>query len=591
MLFYHIKYLMRFVFFIFVLFFFAPCYALPDIISADYSSVYKSLVIIAETKGNKTVILKTSLTECRDTERLIINGKISSASLSKYVPTYLIAGEDRSIALYNTLSGKVAWKWDGSFSAPIKKISQDFTGEFIAATDGVSVALFRFKKNGLEQIFTKEFSGAVSAVLPDGTEKVCLIAERHGIITAWSISGALLSRINVTAPINDMIGDSRNNGFLIVGGDGIYFMSGDRLQVSRLLPVKADSIGLDALSGRLAVMAGASAYIYDYSLLKRLFIIGNGFGKIADSGGAGFLGLFIKNSIRLFDAKTGLQTATINVTEKGSLFLSPDRAIQGVNASLLDMVTGGADTIPSDPRKVCAPVAAMISGVHAPKSAFYKDPEAAAPQEPVRTQAINLPHEPALSDVYQKGGVNSPSPIKNPAKPENISPKVADFKGSVKAPSDPIIKHVETPLLAAKMTPSSVPSWVANRKNLPPYNAVSGAADEKTAVKNAKKQIKDTAAREMIKTLVNNKKTQGIENAEVAKRFLWMTASAAANSLDGVIKTADRWTSPAGQIFVLCTLDASLIKQALETAYENEYKKLINMSTAEYMALKPNVIY
>lgn len=545
---------------------------------------------MSEASDNKTSVIKTSLTECRDAERFIVDGRVTAAAPSAYVPSYLIAGVEGSLVLYDMLSGRAAWKWERAFSGPVKKISQDLTGEFIAATDGASAALFRFGKKGPEHIFTKEFSGPVSAVLPSGDEKVLLVAERHGIVTAWSFSGVLLGRTDMSPPVNDIAADSKKNGFLIASGDGIYFMQGDRASVSRVSSIKADSMALDGLSGRLTVVSGPSAHIYDYPSMKRIFSLSDGFGKIAGSGGSGFAGLFVKNHIRLFDVKTGLQTATVSVTEKGSLFLPPDRAIPGVSASLMDMITGGGDVSFPDPRKVCAPVAAMVSGVYAPEAVFYREPEAATPSGPGRAENPAFPKEPHRAEAPSAGGVNGPFAAKNPAGPERVYPQAADFKGGVKAPSAPFVEPVEAPELAAEMAPSSVPSWFANRKRLPPYNAVAGASDEKAAVKGAKKQIKDAAARQMIKKLVEGKKASGIENAEIAKRFLWMTASSAANSLDGVINIADRWVSPAGQNFVLCVLDASLMDAALEDAYRKEYEAFSRMSGAEYMALKPNVI-
>ena len=40
-------------------------------------------------------------------------------------------------------------------------------GQFIAASAGITVGLYQFQKEGLKKLYSKEFSGGVSAIYPD----------------------------------------------------------------------------------------------------------------------------------------------------------------------------------------------------------------------------------------------------------------------------------------------------------------------------------------------------------------------------------------------------------------------------------------
>lgn len=563
-----------------------------DIISSKYIPNSESIISVVDFNNDNTLILKTSLRNCKDEEKFIINKKINYATVSKYVPSYLIISLNNTIALYSLVSGEITWQWENSFKNNIKIISQDNYGEYISISDGSSVALFRFGKKGLEHIFTKELSIVISSVQPDTQRKVLFVAERIGILSIWSYDGKLLKSTNVSGKISSMILDVSRNGLLIGSDKGIYSMPSDSYEISKISSIKSDFISLEYPAKYLTIVSGINSYIFDYPSMKQIFSLKNNFGKVLTGGSNKFIGFYIKNYIRLFDIKSGLQTATINITNNGGIFLPADMALRGVNASLMDMITGNENNYAEnyDHIKICAPVAAMISGITAPVVKNTYSPTISEVnnisnvEKPKKIENNNFIENPKVNNV-SKPYVENNTSIPNIKKPE-----VNSVNQNINQPTNPKVAEVEKPTLAKQMTPSSVPNWIAHRKNLPPFSAVAGSIDEKQAIKSAKKQIKDAVAKEVLKKFIAEKKSSIIDNIDVAKRFLWNAASSAAIHLDNNIIVKDRWVSQIGQSYVLCQLDESLINNAANIAYEKEKEKVSNMTLNEYMSIKPNVI-
>ena len=576
--------------FVILMFVFSGNYVFADIISSVYSQPYNSLVSVVNDGDNKTHIIKTSLARCSDIEKILVDEQLDYAVLSKYVPTYLIGSSSKKPTLYSLHTGKAAWHWDSEFSDHIQGIYQDAYGQYVSVSDGTSVALFHFGKKGLEHIFTKEFvTGSVEAVQPDSYRQLLFVAESNGTITAWSFQGKLIKSINVNAPISSLALDTVTNGLIVGAESGIYFMPSDSYSLRLLLKTKVDKVYFDNLSKYIAIISGNIFSVYDYMSMKRIFSVPDSFGNVI-GGSNRFIGLFVKNYITLFHLNSGLKTGVINISGKGSYFMPADTRIPGVNKSLMDMISDNKNNISVDYKKICAPIAAMVSGVNIPQMTSIHSPDSPKVNQANKTANPEKTSVSGFIDIPKIPDVSAPYMANTPSVSGSQGVSKPRYDSSVMKPAVPSVKPADKPSIISEMAPSSVPSWFANRKNLPPFDAVSGGENEDEAIKNAKKQIKNSIVKNILKTLVDNKQTAGINDVEVLKRFLWMTASSAANNLDSAISVKDSWKSPAGQIFVLCSFDSSLMKDAADKAYKAQSDKLSAIGYKGYMALPVNTI-
>lgn len=552
----------------------------------------ESLVSVTDIGNNKTLVSKTSLRSCKDEERFIIDDEITYAEVSKYVPSYLIVSSNKSIALYNMLSGEIYWQWDNSLPNNIKIISQDYYGEYISISDGLTVVLFRFGKKGLEHILTKEMTAPIVSIQPDTQRKILFIAEKIGILTAWSYDGKILKSMNVSGKINSVILDIARNGLLIASDKGIFSIPSDNYNIKQVSNIKADYLSIEYPAKYLTVVSGINSYIFEYPNMKQFFSLKNNFGKVVTGGSNKFIGFYIKNYIRLYDVKYGLQTATINITNNGSIFLPADTALQGVNASLMDLIANNKNNNDNnyDLAKICAPIAAMITGISTPIVNNSRKPTISNVNRPNQITKPDKPTTNGFLEIPKISDVSKPYAENNTTVANINSPKVDSVNNNINQPTKPQVADVNKPSLSKEMAPSSVPIWIAQRNSLPKYSAVAGSIDEKQAIKSAKKQIKDNIVKEVLKQYVSEKKSSSINNIDVAKRFLWNAASLAAISLDNSIIVKDKWISQIGQSYVLCELDENLISKAAKISYEKEMEKISNMTMNEYMAIKPNII-
>ena len=126
-------------------------------------------------------------------------------------------------------------------------------GEFVAASDGLTVALYQFKKEGLTKLFSKEFSGGVSALYPDTETNSLFVFERNGKISVWSFAGKLQKNLSVDFSISSIIYDEKTGKFLAVSPKGLYYISKDDAVSEKLLNGKILSAFIETYSSRLQV--------------------------------------------------------------------------------------------------------------------------------------------------------------------------------------------------------------------------------------------------------------------------------------------------------------------------------------------------
>ena len=179
-------------------------------------------------------------------------------------------------------------------------------------------------------------------------------------------------------------------------------------------------------------------------------------------------------------------------------------------------------------------------------------------------------YEPKVKEVGQVAGVGIDDNTIEPNKPDEIS-----------SPDAPKVKDIED-LMATK-----IPSWVANRKNLPKNNAVGNGNTEQEALLAAKSQLKNNIVRQALGNLVREKEISAVDNIEGKKRVLWQAAAKAVNSLDSKIFTVDTWVTPAGQHFIHLVMDNKTLAEKGKEYLQEELKKYYASDFENYMQEKP----
>ena len=134
---------------------------------------------------------------------------------------------------------------------------------------------------------------------------------------------------------------------------------------------------------------------------------------------------------------------------------------------------------------------------------------------------------------------------------------------------------------------TKIPSWVANRKNLPKNNAVGNGNTEQEALLAAKSQLKNNIVRQVLGDLVRENEITAVDNIEGKKRILWQAAAKAVNSLDSKIYTVDSWVSPAGQHFIHLVMDNKTLAEKGKEFLLDEIKKYYSSNFENYMQEKP----
>ena len=330
--------------------------------------------------------------------------------------------------------------------------------------------------------------------------------------------------------------------------------------------------------------------VYDYPVMREVLSLSGANGSIIKSDGANFAAFSGLNYIRIYDLKQNIHIGTIAVDSLGVVnFFSPDTPY-GTNISASFIAAAANSTVEKseyNKDKVCAPIAAMVSGVYSPNNLdigkveidSVPDVQIAPVAEVEQPKQVNIPQ---IS--FSGGNISVPEvePVKNVG-----DVTIAEHKPNVTSPNttldpaEPKVKEIDD-LLASK-----VPNWVANRKNLPQNNSVGSAGSEADALISAKTSLKNNMVRKALESIVKDDTLSPVKDVNVKKRILWQSAAKAVNSLDSKILTVDTWVSPAGQNFIHLVMDDSSLSSKSKEYLAQELKKYYAIKDKAYMAEKP----
>lgn len=562
-------------------------YAASRIINGEFISLEAKLILLADVNNNKKII-PIDLRTCDQSEGFQAPNSTRTMIISEYVSSYALLG-GKGLFVYNLQNGKVVQTFD-DFIRSVYLVSQSDMGEFVAASDGLSVVLYQFKKEGLTKLFSKEFSGSISAIYPDTETNSLYVFERNGKISVWSFSGKLMKNASSDLSISSIIYDEKTGKFLATSSKGLYYLSKDNFQTEKLLNGKIISAFVENFSSRLQVMTDSGFSVYDYPVMREVLSLNGANGSIIKSDGANFAAFSGLNYIRIYDLKQNMHIGTIAVDSLGVVnFFSPDTPY-GTNISASFIAAAANSTVEKseyNKDKVCAPIAAMVSGVYSPNNLdigkveidSVPDVQVAPVAEVAQPKQVNIPQ---IS--FSGGNISVPEvePVKNVG-----DVTIAEHKPNVTAPSttldpaEPKVKEIDD-LLASK-----VPNWVANRKNLPKNNSVGNGSTEQDALLNAKLSLKNNMVRTALESIVKDESLSSVTDINSKKRILWQAAAKAVNSLDSKILTVDSWVSPVGQNYIHLIMNDESLKSQTKIYLAEELKKFHSMDEKTYMAEKP----
>lgn len=562
------------------------CFAASRILSGEISAIDGSLVLLADVNKEQRLI-SVDLRTCNQEKSIPLPKETRKMIISEYISSYAILG-GKSLMVFNIPSGKIINSFD-DFIRPVTVINQSDMGEYVVASDGRTVALYQFKKEGLTKLYTKEFSGGVVSLYPDIESNVLYVVERNGKISLWSFSGKLQDNINVNLSIYDLKYDSKTGKFLASAQSGLYYISKDNYNVEKLLNGKVLSFFIEEYSSRLQVMTSTGFTVYDYPAMRAVINLDGANGLIISSSlqnVAAFSGL---NFIRLYDLKSNIHTATIAVDSLGMINFYPPEMAYGTNISS-SFIAAAANSQEEkqvyDKDRVCAPIAAMVSGVYSPNNINLPAVKIDNVSDPysIPTPTISQPKEVNAPQISFKNGNIVVPEVKDNTKVAEVGfnehkSNVVDPKNT-SDPKEPKVKDID------ELLSTNVPNWVANRKNLPENNAVSSANNEQDAIISAKKNLKNKLVKKALTSIVQDKSLSSITDINVKKRILWQSSAKAVNSLDSKILTVDTWKSPAGQIFIHLISDDATLLQEVKNSLAIELKKYYSNNPENYMAEK-----
>lgn len=562
-------------------------FAASRILSGEFISLAASLNILADVNKDKKII-RVNLRNCQQESNFSVDKSIRQMIVSEYISAYAVAGGSK-LYVYNLQDGKLIKSFD-DFLRSVYLISQSDMGQFIAASDGITVGLYQFKKEGLVRLYSKEFSMGIAAVYPDIESNLLYVVERNGRLSVWTFSGKLQKNVTLSNPVTSMIFDDKTGKFLASSNTGLYSISKDDFTMEKILNGKILSVFIENFSSRLEVMTDLGFTVYDYPSMRPVIALDGANGGIIKSDGANFAAFSGLNYIKIYDLKQNIHIGTIAVDSLGVVNFYPPDALYGTNisASFIAAAAGSAMEKQEYNRdKVCAPIAAMVAGVYSPENMdigkvqidevdeIYDIP---MPQvkEPAQVNGPQISFKdgnlyvPEVKEVGQVADVNINDNTIEPNEPNDIlSPDVKK------------VKDIED-LMASK-----IPSWVANRKNLPKNNAVGNGNTEQEALLAAKSQLKNNIVRQVLGDLVREKEISSVDNIEGKKRILWQAAAKAVNSLDSKIFTQDIWVTPAGQYFIHLVMDNKTLSEKGKEYLNEEIKKYYSTDFENYMQTKP----
>lgn len=573
--------------FLFIFISFSNSYGASKIISGEFISLEAKLVLLADVNNNKKII-PIDLRKCNQYESISLPKDIRVMAVSEYISSYALLG-GKGFFIYNLQNGKLVKSFD-DFLRSVYLISQSDMGEYVAVSDGLTVALYQFKKEGLVKLFSKEFSGGIGAIYPDTETNSLYVFERNGKISIWSFSGKLQKNTSVDISISSIIYDEKTGKFLAVSPKGLYYISKDSTMAEKLLNGKVLSAFIESFSSRLQVITDYGFKVYDYPVMREVLSLDGANGTIIKSDGANFAAFSGLNHIRIYDLKRNIHIATIAVDNLGVVNFFPPSAGYGTNISA-SFIAAAANSTLEKPEynkdRVCAPIAAMVAGVYTPDNLNIGEVEIESIPE-VKIQEVKEVAEPKQVNIPQisfKGGnlyVPEVKPVEN-----TKGVTIAEHKPNIKDPNDtenpkePKVKDMED------LISSKIPNWVANRKNLPKNNSVGNGISEQDALSNAKLSLKNNMVRIALESIVKDESLALVNDINSKKRILWQAAAKAVNSLDSKILTVDNWVSPAGQNYIHLIMNDENLKQQTKTYLNEELKKFNSLGAEKYMAEKP----
>ncbi len=562
-------------------------FAASRILSGEFISLVASLNILADVNKDKKII-RVNLRNCQQESSFSVDKSIRQMIVSEYISAYAVAGGSK-LYVYNMQNGKLVKSFD-DFLRSVYLISQSDMGQFIAASDGITVGLYQFKKEGLVRLYSKEFSMGIAAVYPDIESNLLYVIERNGRLSVWTFSGKLQKNVTLSNPVTSMIFDDKTGKFLASSNTGLYSISKDDFTMEKILNGKILSVFIENFSSRLEVMTDLGFTVYDYPSMRPVIALDGANGGIIKSDGANFAAFSGLNYIKIYDLKQNIHVGTIAVDSLGVVNFYPPNALYGTNisASFIAAAAGSAVEKQEYNRdKVCAPIAAMVAGIYSPENMDIRKVQidevdeiydVSTPQvkEPAQVNGPQISFKdgslyvPEVKEVGQVADVNVNDNTIEPNEPNDIS-----------SPDVKKVKDIED-LMASK-----IPSWVANRKNLPKNNAVGNGNTEQEALLAAKLQLKNNIVRQVLGDLVREKEISSVDNIEGKKRILWQAAAKAANSLDNKIFTQDIWVTPAGQYFIYLVMDNKTLSEKGKEYLNEEIKKYYSTNFENYMQEKP----
>ncbi len=562
-------------------------FAASRILSGEFISLIASLNILADVNKDKKII-RVNLRNCQQESSFSVDKSIRQMIVSEYISAYAVAGGSK-LYVYNMQNGKLVKSFD-DFLRSVYLISQSDMGQFIAASDGITVGLYQFKKEGLVRLYSKEFAMGIAAVYPDIESNLLYVIERNGRLSAWTFSGKLQKNVTLSNPVTSMIFDDKTGKFLASSNTGLYSISKDDFTMEKILNGKILSVFIENFSSRLEVMTDLGFTVYDYPSMRPVIALDGANGGIIKSDGANFAAFSGLNYIKIYDLKQNIHVGTIAVDSLGVVNFYPPNALYGTNisASFIAAAAGSAVEKQEYNRdKVCAPIAAMVAGIYSPENMDIRNVQidevdeiydVSTPQvkEPAQVNGPQISFKdgslyvPEVNEVGQVADVNVNDNTIEPNEPNDIS-----------SPDVKKVKDIED-LMASK-----IPSWVANRKNLPKNNAVGNGNTEQEALLAAKLQLKNNIVRQVLGDLVREKEISSVDNIESKKRILWQAAAKAVNSLDSKIFTQDIWVTPAGQYFIHLVMDNKTLSEKGKEYLNEEIKKYYSTDFENYMQEKP----
>lgn len=562
------------------------CFAASRIINGEFISLEASLNILAEINGEKKLI-RVNLRNCNQLESFTVDKSIKKMTVSEYISAYMIAGGSK-LYVYNMQNGSLVQSFD-DYLRNVYLISQSDMGRFIAASDGITVGLYQFKKEGLVKLYLKEFSGGVSAVYPDVESNLLYVVERNGKMSVWNFAGKLQKNITLANHISSMIFDEKTGRFLASSNTGLYSISKDDFAMEKLLNGRIYSVFIEEYSGRLEVMTDFGFTVYDYPAMRPVIALNGANGGIIKSDGANFAAFSGLNFIKIYDLRYNLHIGTIAVDNLGVANFYPPDANYGSNisASFIAAAAGvKQDRNEYNRDKVCAPIAAMVAGVYSPQyidmkkvdmdevGDIYDVPAPSVKEVP----SVNAPQVSSYGENISQPQLKEVEHVKDVRVNNKIQPVNEPYYTA--SPDTPKVKNIED------LISSDIPNWVANRKNLPKNNAVGSGNTEQDAFVTAKSQLKNNIVRQVLKDLVGDKSISAVDNIDGKKRILWQAAARAVNSYDDKILKADSWISPAGQYFIHLVMDDKTLYEKSKNYLNEEIKKYYSLSHESYMQEK-----